>query len=271
MNQERRDQIIKMINENRVVKNQELMELFDISIETVRRDLKYLERQGYLERVYGGAVLKQDPMGMLQTSDAYRQNLAEKDAIAREAVKLVKRGETIFLEEGSTVLAMTNYLKDIMPLTVITNSLRIATVLSDMPDCTAILTGGRVVPGTLELTGFQDDGNLRMFNIDKAFIGVHGITETHFTEYSALERRYIRRQIIQDSSQAIVLADYSKFGVRATINMATIDELDIVITDDRTSDSYVRKLKKNGIQVIVAKVEEPDAETRDENRDGKGE
>ena len=126
--------------------------------------------------------------------------------------------------------------------------------LGDVPDCTVILPGGRVVPGTLELTGFQSDENLSIFNIDKAFIGVNGITETHFTDYTAIDRRYIRRRVIENSDQAIVLADNSKFGVRATVNVASINELDMVITDDGTPECYVKKLEDAGVQVIVAKV-----------------
>ena len=255
MNQERRDQIVKMARENRVVKNKELMERFGISIETVRRDLKYLEKQGHLDCVYGGAVLKQQaPAAGSGIEKAYARHPDEKDAIAREAARIVKTGETIFLEEGSTVFAMTRYLKDIGPLTVITSSLRIAMELGNQPDCTVILPGGRVMPGTLELAGFQSDENLGIFNIDKAFIGVNGITETHFTDYSMIDRMYIRRRVIENSNQAIVLADHSKFGVRATVNVASVNELDMVITDDKTSDSYVKKLEDSGVQVIVAKV-----------------
>ena len=254
MNQERWNQIMKMARENRVVKNRELMERFGISIETVRRDLKYLEKQGYLECVYGGAVLKEDSTPAWNFDAVASIHSAEKDAIAREAANIVNRGETIFLEEGSTVFAMACYLKDIVPVTVITSSLRIAMVLANVPDCTVILPGGRVVPGTLELTGFQSDENLSIYNIDKAFIGVNGITETHFTDYSVIDRRYIRRRVIENSNQAIVLADNSKFGVRATVNVASINELDMVITDDKTPESYVKKLEDSGVQVIVAKV-----------------
>lgn len=254
MNQERRDKIVRMARENRVVKNRELMERFGISIETVRRDLKYLEKQGYLECVYGGAVLKEDSTPGWDFEAVAAIHSAQKEAIAREAAGIVKSGETIFMEEGSTVFAMTRYLKEIVPLTVITNSLRIAVALSNVPDCTVILPGGRVTPGTLELTGFQSDENLSIFNIDKAFIGVNGITETHFTDYSMIDRMYIRRRVIENSNQAIVLADYSKFGVRGAVNVASINELDMVITDDGTPEGYVKKLEDAGVQVIVAKV-----------------
>ena len=254
MNQERRDQIVKLARENRVVKNRELMERFGISIETVRRDLKYLEKQGLLECVYGGAVLKEATPSGWSFEAVAAMHSVQKEAIAREAAGIVNSGETIFLEEGSTVFAMTRYLKDIAPLTVITSSLRIAMAMSDIPDCTVILPGGRVMPGTLELTGFQSDENLSIFNIDKAFIGVNGITETHFTDYTAIDRRYIRRRVIENSDQAIVLADNSKFGVRATVNVASINELDMVITDDGTPECYVKKLEDAGVQVIVAKV-----------------
>lgn len=252
MNQERRNQIIRMVNENQVVKNNELMERFGISIETVRRDLKYLEKQGHLQCVYGGAVLKQPSARGPAPLPNASKNVEEKEAIARAAAGLVESGETIYLEEGSTVLAMTKYLREVVPVTVITNSLRIAMVLSEIPGCTVILPGGKVEPKSLELIGLQSEENLGMFNIDKAFIGACGITETHFTD-APIERGYIRRRVIKDSMQAIVLADHSKFGVRGAVNYASIDELDVVVTDDETPETYIRRLENAGIRVVVAK------------------
>ena len=252
MNQERRDQIVRMVNENRVIKNQELMEKFDISIETVRRDLKYLEKQGYLQCVYGGAVLKQSPTGRVELSDPEIKNYEEKDAIAQEAAKLVKSGDTIFLEDGTTVMAMPRHLREIGPFTAITNSLRVAIELSKIEDCTVILPGGRLYSQRLELIPLQPEDNLNLFNIDWAF-GVAGITETHFTDYALGERGYIRHTVIQDSSQTVVLADHSKFGFRATLNMAAINELDVVITDSKTSENYLKQMRNSGIRVIVAK------------------
>lgn len=123
MNQERREQIIKMVNENRMVKNSDLMERFDISIETVRRDLKFLEKLGYIQCVYGGAVIKGAGVNQADFKVNSAKNVQEKNAIGQAAAKLVDRGDTLYLEDGTTVMAMTQYLKDVVPITVVTRIL----------------------------------------------------------------------------------------------------------------------------------------------------
>lgn len=254
MNQERREQIIKMVNENRMVKNSDLMERFDISIETVRRDLKFLEKLGYIQCVYGGAVIKGAGVNQADFKVNSAKNVQEKNAIGQAAAKLVDRGDTLYFEDGTTVMAMTQYLKDVVPITVVTNSLRIGMAMSGVLDCTVMLLGGQLQPGSLEMQGFQTEENLKMFNIDKAFIGATGITETHFTD-NPTDTGYIRRRVINDSSQAIVLADHSKFGVRNALKFAAINELDIVVTDDGTPEKYVECLRNTGLEVVVAKVD----------------
>lgn len=255
MNQERREQIIKMLNEKRMVKNSDLMERFGISIETVRRDLKFLEKLGYLQCVYGGAVVKSPGVSQADFKANSAKNVAEKNAIGQAAAKLVNRGDTIYLEDGTTIMAMTQYLKDVVPITVVTNSLRIGMALSGVLDCTVMLLGGELQPGTLELLGMQTEENLKMFNIDKAFIGATGITETHFTD-NPTDTGYIRRRAIDDSSQAIVLADHTKFGVRNALKFAAVNELDVVVTDDGTPDRYIECLRNTGLEVVVAQMKQ---------------
>ena len=111
MNQERREQIIEMITQNRMVKNSELMSRFGISIETVRRDLEYLEQQGYLKRVYGGAVIKPSLGAEPEYARREQENYAEKKSIAIEAVKLIVPNDVVFFDLGTTVLTMSQFLK----------------------------------------------------------------------------------------------------------------------------------------------------------------
>ena len=126
MNQERRNQIVELINQKRTIKNTELMERFGISIETVRRDLEYLEHQGCLQRVYGGAVLKTSLGSEPEYNSRSKDHADEKNAIAAAAARLVEPGDSVFLGVGTTVQAMAQYLKNIPNLTAFTNSLRTA-------------------------------------------------------------------------------------------------------------------------------------------------
>lgn len=252
MNLERRTQIADLIKQKRTVKNAELMERFGISIETVRRDLDYLEKQGVLRKVYGGAVISQLLNSEPEYTSRSQINHAQKDAIAREAAKLIQRGDAVYLGVGTTVQAMVQYMKNIGPITVFTNVLRTAVELSEIADCTVILTGGRLRAKELTLSGFPSDENLDHFNIDKAFIGIGGITEAGITDFHTEEAR-LHRRLIDNAKQSIALADSGKIGLRAMNNVCTLREIDLVITDKDAPLQAVASLKEAGAKVILAK------------------
>lgn len=251
MNRDRRNQIIDMVTQQRTVKNGELMERFGISIETVRRDLEYLEKQGYLQRVYGGAVLKAALGSEPEYTSRIKERYQEKMAIAAAAVRLINSGESVYLGVGTTVQAMANCFKNGEKITVFTNSLRTAISLSDTSDCKVILSGGQLRPKELALSGFPSEENFSHFNVDKAFIGIGGIDEIGITDFH-IEEAQLHRQLIENARQAIILADHSKFGVRAMTNVCAIQDVDIVITDKNTPADLVRKLEQMGTQVIIA-------------------
>lgn len=251
MKLERRSQIVDMITRQKTVNNAELMERFGISIETVRRDLEYLEKQGYLRRVYGGAVAYTSLGGEPEYASRSELHNAEKDAIAAEAAKLIEPRDTIYLGVGTTVQAIVRHIKNIGELTVFTNALRTAVELSDIPGCTVILPGGQLRAKELTLSGFPAEENFEHFNVDKAFIGIGGITEAGVTDFHIGEAR-LHRKLIQNARQAIVLTDSGKLGVRATNNVCPLSDVDLVITDSAASKQAVKALEQAGVHVVIA-------------------
>ena len=251
MKLERRGQITELINRQKTVTNAELMERFDISIETVRRDLDYLEQQGVLRKVYGGAVANISLNSEPEYASRSRTNYEEKNAIAREAAKLICPGDTVFLGVGTTVQAMVQYMKNIGQLTVFTNALRTAVELMEIPDCTVILPGGQLRVKELTLSGFPAEENLLNFNVDKAFVGIGGITEDGITDFHIGEAR-LHRQLILNARQSVALADSTKLGVRAMNNVCTLEQIDLVVTDKNADSRMIKALKKAGAKFIVA-------------------
>lgn len=252
MKLERRSQIVDLITQQRTVTNAELMERFGVSIETVRRDLDYLEQQGVLRKVYGGAAVNIALNSEPEYASRSRTNFQQKNAIAQEAVKLIHPGDTVYLGVGTTVQAMVQYMKNIGQITVFTNALRTAVELSDIAGCTVILPGGQLRVKELTLSGFPAEENLVHFNVDKAFIGIGGITENGITDFHIGEAR-LHRQLVLNARQSIALADSSKLGVRAMTNVCTLEQIDLVITDSNASKQSVKALQKAGAKVIVAK------------------
>lgn len=252
MKLDRRNQIVDMITQQRTVKNTELMERFDISIETVRRDLEYLEQQGYLRRVYGGAVINASLSSEPEYTSRAKVRSKEKLAIAAEAAKLVQPQDSVYLGVGTTVQAVAQYIKNLANVTVFTNALRTAVELSEGGNCNVILPGGQLRAKELTLSGFPAEENFANFNVDKAFIGIGGITETGVTDFHIGEAR-LHRQLIQNARQAIVLADSGKLGLRGVVNICPIEEIDIVITDSGAPKHIVKALEQAGVRVIIAK------------------
>ena len=252
MKLERRAQIADLIKQQRTVNNTELMERFDISIETVRRDLDYLEREGVLRKVYGGAVVNMSLSSEPEYENRTQMHSPQKQAIAREAAKLIQPGDAVFLGVGTTVQAMVPYMKSIGKLTVFTNAMRTAVELSELPDCTVILTGGQVRSKELTLSGFPAEENLVHFNVDKAFIGIGGITEKGITDFHIGEAQ-LHRQLVMNARQSIALADSTKLGVRAMNNVCTLDQISLVITDSNARKQTVTQLRDSGAKIIVTK------------------
>ncbi len=252
MNQDRRSQIIKMLNKQHTISNSELMDTFKISIETVRRDLAYLENQGLLERVYGGAVKKNFMNTEPEYTNRQTENLDEKQAIANEAEKLIDLNDTVFFDIGTTTLSLAQNLDNNKNIKAFTNSLRVATSLSEK-GCEVIVTGGKVRNGEFSVSGFIAENNMSQFNFDKAIIGIAGIDENGITDFIP-EEANLRKQIIKNARKTIVLADYTKFGIRAICNICSLSDIDILITDEKAPNDMIKKLEKSGIRVIIAKI-----------------
>lgn len=142
MKLERRAQIVDLINKQKTVTNADLMDRFGVSIETVRRDLDYLEQQGVLRKVYGGAVVNVSLSSEPEYANRSKMHFEQKNSIAQEAAKLICPGDTVYLGVGTTVQAMVQYMKNIGQITVFTNALRTAVELSEIPGCNVILPGG---------------------------------------------------------------------------------------------------------------------------------
>ena len=252
MKLDRRNQIIDMVTRQRTVTNAELMERFGISIETVRRDLESLEQQGFLRRVYGGAVANATLGSEPEYASRAKVQFREKNAIAAAAAELICPEETVYLGVGTTVQAMVQYMNNIRDITVFTNALRTAVELSEVPGCNVILPGGQLRPKELTLSGFPAEENFEHFNVDKAFIGIGGITEAGITDFHIGEAR-LHRQLIKNARISIALADSSKLGIRAMNNVCPLDEIDIVVTDSKAPKQLVKALEQAGVRVVVAK------------------
>ena len=248
---ERHERIIKLINTNRMVKVTELMKEFDVSIETVRRDLELLEKKGYLKRVYGGAI-PNSPKGV-EPSYTSREvsHLTEKTAIAEKVLELVEDRDTVVIDLGTTTLEAAKKLVSKEGLTVLTNSLPIATELIANESFKIFLLGGQLRNRELATSGALSVDFLSHFRVDKAIIGPGGITAKNgITDYH-FEEAQVRKKMIDIADTVIAVADYSKIGVSAFTQVCELNEVDIIVTDWNVSQKALQELRTEKNQVIV--------------------
>lgn len=239
-----------MLEKERMLKIKELAEYFDVSIETIRRDFLFLEKKGVLKRVYGGAVAKY--LSGIEPEYSHREvkNLKEKIAIGKKALDLVDDGDTILIDIGTTTLELAKALKGNRSVTVITNALQIAAELVNDPNIRVIVLGGNLRPGELATSGFLAEQGSSIFNVDKMFLGIGGITQDGVTDYN-IEETNLRRNIIKNSKKIIGLVDHSKFGVTALNHVCKLSQLDFIVTDENTSNSALKFLYEAKIDVLI--------------------
>ena len=249
--EERKDTIIQMLEEEGSVKVSKLTKQFDVSIETIRRDLESLEKEGLLKRVYGGAVLKRNEIQKLNYINREKEFIDEKREIAKIAIKYIEDGQSIALNDSTTNIEIARELKkNFKEITVITNSLMIASELEDAEGFTVILAGGILNNKERAFFGELPKKFLSNFIADKAFISVSGVSLIRGITDFMPEEVQIERKLIEISQETIILADSSKMDKISLIKLEDIHEVNLIITDSKLDPKIMNNYMKNGIEIV---------------------
>lgn len=248
--QERYDKIVQLVNERGSIRVTELSELCQVTEETIRRDLDRLEQAGRLRRSHGGAVSVKDQQPEIPYFEREITHADEKRRIAEEAVKMIQPKDRILLDASSTAWYMAASMPDI-PLTVLTNSIKVAMELSSKEKIEVISTGGILASRSLSYVGPLAERSLDAYHVDKAFFSCKGVhLERGISESNELQAR-IKHKMVGMADQVILLADSSKFGVQAFTHVADMSDVDIIITDGRVSPELLLQLKEKQIFITT--------------------
>lgn len=244
---ERHGLILQLLKEKNVVKIQELVDLTNTSESTIRRDLSLLEEQKFLKRIHGGASKLQGKLKEPSMVEKSAKNLQEKRRIAKYAAGLVEEGDCIYLDAGSTILEMIEYLPK--EIAVVTNGLMHLTPLLSKGVPTYLI-GGMAKPGTNAFIGRGALTGLDLYRFDKCFIGVNGIHHQFGFSTPDQEEAMVKQKAIALSREAYVLADSSKF---AEISFAKISDIHnaSIITDDIDEEFKDYYLNTTRIKVVT--------------------
>jgi DeoR/GlpR family transcriptional regulator of sugar metabolism len=259
---ERRMNIVKVVNIHKTATVAEIAEWVGASLATVRRDLAWLDEQGLIIRTRGGATATDySSQAILRRSvPAYEQRLSEyveeKRSIGLCAAEHIRDGETIILDASSTNHYILPYLTKKRDLTVLTNSLYISkelmTIAETNPSLTVICSGGTLFMRSHSFIGMIAEQALSQFYVDKAFIGLRGISLQHGLTSPFPEEIPVKRQMIKCALQVFILADHTKFNLTLASLIAPLNVVHTLITDARIAPEVVRQMSAAIPHVVVA-------------------
>ncbi|CAM5343212.1 DeoR/GlpR family DNA-binding transcription regulator [Streptomyces fumanus] len=249
---ERQQEILRLARDGGRVDVVSLAEEFQVTAETIRRDLKALDRAGLLRRVHGGAI----PAGRLDFEPdlAERETTAadEKDRIAKAALAELPADGTVILDAGSTLARLAAALPPETSLTVVTHSLPVAARLADHPGIQLHLVGGRVRHRTraaVDAWALRAYGEIRA---DVAFVAANGFSAEHGLTTPDLAEAAVKRAAVAAARRVVLLADSSKHGQEHFARFGGLGDVDLLITDSGLSPEDTAALARGGTEVVRA-------------------
>lgn len=252
---QRRLQIIEMIKENGYLNAVELSGVFGVDSSTIRRDLSLLEKSGQVIRTHGG-LLPASGVAESHLDTPYnvrrQMNNPAKAAIARYAASLVRDGQSLILDNGSSVYELALALRDKRNLTVVTNDVLTAVALSGCPGITIHVTGGMMLNAVYTLIGQETVDKINSLHVDWAFLGAEGVHfDSGITNINTVEIP-VKKAMIAAAENTVVLVDSSKMGYRALAHVCPLSDIALIVTEQSVT---LKQRAKYGERLKVVPVE----------------
>lgn len=248
---ERKNAILETLQKEQRVLVSELSQAYGVTEETIRRDLDKLEKEGFVKKTYGGAVLNENTNIEMPLRIREKTNRKEKQTIAKLVAAMIEEGDSIILDSSSTSLMVAQELKDRKKLTVITNSLEVLIEFSKSKGVHVISTGGLLKSSTLSLIGKNAEKTLENFYVDKAIISCKGLDIKKGATDSSQDDAEIKRSMVSCSKQLILIADSTKFGTISFAKVLDFRRGDILVTDSLPDDAWKQRLAEIGVVVVT--------------------
>ena len=253
---QRRERIQEYLATHKIVRMDDLYRLLETSEATVRRDLEWLERRGVLERTHGGAILSQRMTLEPEYVQRAHTNPEEKRLIGEMAASLIEDGDVVFINSGTTTAQVIRHMRKNARITVISNNIAAALETGEA-GYRHYLIGGEFQPHSNSVAGGFATENLRQVYADKAILGVDGISLIYgCTVPSNAEAEVMKHMIERTQGKIFIVADHSKWGVVSNYQIATIDQIDKLITDEGIDPTTLESLAAHAVEVHIATAEQ---------------
>lgn len=253
---ERKNEILATLQKEQSVLVSELSQRYQVTEETIRRDLDKLEKEGFVKKTYGGAVLNQNMNVDLPLKIRQKTNIKEKQEIAEILEKMIDDGESIVLDSSSTSLMIAGRIKHKKQLTVITNSVEILLELANAKSVNVISTGGILRDASLSLCGKNAEHTLKHFFVDKVILSCKGFDmKKGATDSNELDAE-LKGTMRECAKQVIWAVDISKFDKVAFAQIDTVQHGDIVVTNGGVSEEWKAFFNKKGVTLYEGTIPE---------------
>lgn len=248
---QRLSRISDLIKTRGAVSVSEISEVLGISESTVRRDLNKLNDFGLVERTYGGAVAVEYTTHEPHFNERRHHNTKEKFVIGHYSLRFIEPGQSVIFDSSSTVLALVEAFREQpVQITAVTNDLHIASDLSNIQDIEVLVTGGEIRPGSQTLWGSTAQTFLKNIHADIAVMGIHAITGITLSDTS-VRIAEMKKAIMNAANRIVLLADHSKFGTPAFIEVGSLEHIADLVTNTSIPDKALETIKRTSKQTHV--------------------
>jgi DeoR/GlpR family transcriptional regulator of sugar metabolism len=244
----RHNKILKLLSKDDQISVNDLSDRLKVSSVTIRQDLSYLETEGLLKRVHGGAVLKDAD----DLANRLGMNYEKKLRIAKKAATYVCEGETILIESGSANALLARELVKIKKVTILTTNVFIARQFRTNEKANIVVLGGIYQHDSETIVGKMTKACIDMLNVNKAFLGIDGYTTSSGFTLKDLFRAEISNYLVQKAANVFIVSDSSKFGKTELTNICYPKDIQHIVTDTDLQQAYQDEFKKAGVDLIMA-------------------
>lgn len=254
--QERQNRIFEIIEEQQRVEVNALSKTFNVSVDTIRRDLRQMEKEGLLQRTHGGAILPQKTGVSMGYETRKKMHSQEKTKIAKLASTYLNDHDTILMDGSTTTAAVIPHLKNLKHLTIFTNSITVAhELLQHLQSAKVFMIGGILHPQHESSFSIDCLSYIQKLYVDKVIVGSCSISVKRGLSATDIEDASIKKAMLNAGQKVIILADRSKFTRESMVQIAPIDPSYTIITDEPFSESILETLTPlidQGLEIKVA-------------------
>lgn len=246
---ERRNQILSILQKDGRVLVSDLSTMFQVTEETIRRDLEKLEKQGLAKKTYGGAIVNDNFNTDLPYTVRKKANVLSKQCIAEIISTMIEDGDHIMMDASSTAVYVAKHIKNKKNITLITNSIEILLELSEVAGWKVLSTGGVLKEGSLSLVGYQAESMIHNYHVDKAIISCKGVDlERGITDSNEMEAQ-IKKLMLHSANTKILAVDNSKFDRISFTKIGGLEDIDMVVTDSTLEDKWMQTFHSMNIEI----------------------